>query len=335
MPAVPVPILLPDLPMVDVYLPMMKSAALIAAGQLGIFEALSDGPLDTADLARAVGASEDGVARLTDLLVAVGYLTREGAALANTPQAARWFTRAGQVDYSPGLRWTGAAWELMATLADCVREGGPATSLWDRMEATPAWGPLFSRYMASFARHLSPDLVRHAPVPAHARRLLDLGGSHGLHTMAFCARYPELHAVIVDQASALSDTPRALADAGLADRVRTVPGDLNDVDWGTGYDVVLFLSVMHNQSAAENARSVQRIAGALNPGGLLVIHEYPADRPLSAYDAAFRLTLLTETATATHTADAITGWLDAAGFASVRRLTLDPAEKGTLFLATR
>lgn len=325
----------PDLPMVDVYLPMMKSAALLSAGELGLFEALAGGPRTVPALAAALGASEDGVARLTDLLVAVGYLRREGDALANTAHAARWFTPAGQVDYTAGLRWTARAWELMATLTDCVREGGPRRTLWERMEDTPSWGPLFSRYMAAFARHLAPDLVRHAPVRPGARRLLDLGGSHGLHTMAFCAAYPELQAVIVDQASALTDTPRALADAGLGSRVQTVPGDLNTVDWGTGFDVVLFLSVMHNQGAAANARTVQRISDAMNPGGTLVIHEYPADAPLSAYDAAFRVTLLTETATATHTAAAITGWLEAAGFKDTRRVSLSPAEKGTLFIATR
>ena len=41
-----------NLPMIDVYLPMMKSAAIISAGQLGLFEALADGPLSADELAR-------------------------------------------------------------------------------------------------------------------------------------------------------------------------------------------------------------------------------------------------------------------------------------------
>ena len=115
------PIASTELPMADVFLPMMKSAALIAAGQLGLFQALADGPLDTAALAAVLRCSPDGVIRLADLLVSVGYLVREGSQWANAPQAARWFTRDGQVDYTAGLLWTGEAWGLMATLADCVR----------------------------------------------------------------------------------------------------------------------------------------------------------------------------------------------------------------------
>jgi SAM-dependent methyltransferase len=324
-----------ELPMADVFLPMMKSAALISAGQLGLFQALAEGPLEVATLAARLGCAESGVTRLADLLVSVGYLMREGPCLANAPQAARWFTAQGEVDYTAGLLWSGEAWGLMATLSDCVREGGPRVSLWERMESNPAWGPIFSRYMKAFAHHLGPDLLRHVPLSAGARRLLDLGGSHGLHAMAFCDRYPALEAVIVDQASALADTPQALRDAGMAGRIRTVAGDLRDADWGGDYDVVLFLSVMHNQSAEDNRRSVHRIAKALRPGGVLVIHEYPADAPLSAYDAAFRVTLLTETGTGTHTASALMGWLAAAGFGTPRRVNLDPLEKGTLFIASR
>jgi DNA-binding IclR family transcriptional regulator len=60
--------------MVDVYLPMMKAAAIISAGQLRLFEALSNGPLPAAGLAEATGASEVGITHLADFLVALGYL---------------------------------------------------------------------------------------------------------------------------------------------------------------------------------------------------------------------------------------------------------------------
>lgn len=324
-----------ELPMADVYLPMMKSAALISAGQLGLFQALAEGPLQPAALAARLGCAESGLNRLADLLVSVGYLKREGPCLANAPQAARWFTAAGEVDYTAGLLWTGEAWGLMATLSDCVREGGPRVSLWERMESNPAWGPIFSRYMRAFARHLGPDLLRHVPLPTGARRLLDLGGSHGLHSMAFCGGYPSLEAVIVDQASALTDTPQAIRDAAMEGRIRTVAGDLRDADWGGDFDLVLFLSVMHNQSAEDNRRSLQRIAAAMRPGGVLVIHEYPADAPLGAYDAAFRVTLLTETGTSTHSSADLQGWLAEAGFEPPQRVVLNPPEKGTLLIATR
>ncbi len=323
------------LPMVDVYLPMMKSAALISAGQLGLFEALSQGPLDVSGLVKALDCSPEGVLRLADFLTTVGYLEREGDRFKNTPHAARWFTRAGEVDYTAGLKWTGEAWSLMATLAECVRTGAPKATLWDLMSERASWGPTFSKYMHAFAQHLGPDLLKHVRPPPGARRLLDLGGSHGEHSIAFCRLYPEFEAVLVDQASALSATQTTLHEAGMEHRITLTAGDLREAAWGEGFDVVLFLSVVHNQTAEDNRITVERIAKALNPGGLLVIHEYPDDHPTSAYDAAFRLTLLTETGTSTASTASIEGWIAQAGLSKPQRIVLNPREKGSLFISEK
>lgn len=324
-----------NLPMVDVYLPMMKSAAIITAGQLGLFEALADGALDAVGLAAALDCSVTGVERLAGFLVAVGYLRREGPRFANSPHARRWFTSGGETDYTAGLKWTAESWGLMATLTDCVRRGTPRTAVWTLMEERPSWGATFSGYMHAFARHLNPDLLAHLELPVGSRRLLDLGGSHGEHSIAFCRRHPGLSAVIVDHASALTETAQTIAAAGLSSRISLRHGDLRDEPWGDEYDVVLFLSVMHNQTAEDNQRTVKRIAQVLNPGGVLLIHEYPDDEPGSAFNAAFRLTLLTETGTTMPTTGSIAGWLEEAGLSPARRVPLSPVEKGTLFISRK
>jgi SAM-dependent methyltransferase len=199
----------------------------------------------------------------------------------------------------------------------------------------PDWGPIFSGYMRAFARHLGPDLLRLVTLPEGSRRLLDLGGSHGLHSAGFCKRHPELSATIVDFPSALTGTGPMLEREGLASRVTLRPGNLLDGDWGDGYDVVLYLSVAHNQVAEENRRMIARIGEVLRPGGLLVIHEYLAGTPGDVYDAAFRLTLLTETATRTYAPEEFGGWLEAGGFTPPTRIDLEPREKGSLLLARR
>jgi SAM-dependent methyltransferase len=324
-----------ELPLVDVYLPMMKSAAIISAGELGVFEALAQGPRSLAELATSTGSDERGLGTLVDLLAALGYLVCDGELIANTPHTQRWFTTRGSIDYTPALQWSARAWGLMQTLTDCVRRGGPERSLWSVMDERPEWGPSFSRAMHAFARHLAPDLIAHVRVPRTARRMLDLGGSHGLHSIAFCQEYPALCSVIVDQSSALTETAATVARAGLADRISLQPGDLRAVDWGKDYDVVLLLSVAHNQTADDNARLLARVGSALRPGGQLVIHEYPGDAPLSAYAAAFRVTLLTETGTRTWTVPELSRWAVDAGLSPLTTLRLEPPEKGVLLSATK
>jgi SAM-dependent methyltransferase len=324
-----------ELPMVDVYIPMMKAAAIISAGQLRLFEALADGPLPVERLAEATGASEVGIRHLADFLVAVGYLVEGPAGLANSARTARWFTGRGDVDYTAGLLWTAESWGLMGHLADAIRRGAPAKTLWESMQERPHWGPVFSRYMQAFARHLGPDLLKQVRLPDGARRLLDLGGSHGLHSVAFCRAHPGLEAVIVDFPSALTETEAMLAREGLSGRIAVKPGDLLHGDWGTGYDAVLYLSVAHNQTAEDNRAVLRHIGSVLRPGGLLVIHEYLSGAPLDVYDAAFRLTLLVETATRTYGLAEFSAWLAEAGFEPPRRVDLEPREKGSLLFATR
>ena len=60
--------------MLDVYLPMMQNAAVLAAGQLGLFEALARGPRTLPALARQLGTPIRGLERLVDLLVLAGWL---------------------------------------------------------------------------------------------------------------------------------------------------------------------------------------------------------------------------------------------------------------------
>jgi SAM-dependent methyltransferase len=321
--------------MVDVYLPMMKAAGIIAAGQLRLFEALSNGPMTTAALAAATGASETGISHLADFLVAVGYLTLGEHGFGNARHTSRWFTGKGDYDYTAGLLWTAESWGLMSHLADAVRKGAPQKTLWDSMQERPHWGPVFSRYMQAFAEHLGPDLLAKIELPPGSKRLLDLGGSHGLHSMAFCRKYPALEAVIVDLPSALTETQSVLDKQQLASRITVRPGNLLEGDWGDSYDAVFYLSVAHNQTAADNIKVIQHIARVLRPGGLLLIHEYLTGAPLDVYDAAFRLTLLVETATRTYSFEEISSWLTANGFAEPKRLDLDPREKGTLLTAIR
>ena len=95
-----------ELAMLDVYMPMMKSSAIISAGRLGVFEALAEGPLSASALAARIAASVHGTVTLADFLVTVGYLQKQGDSFANTTSTQRWFTSAGQVNYTPGLLWT-------------------------------------------------------------------------------------------------------------------------------------------------------------------------------------------------------------------------------------
>lgn len=324
------------LPMLDVYLPMMQGAAVLAAAELGLFAHLARAPRTAAHLVRDLKVDRHGIERLCDALVGAGYLVKKrGGAYGNSTHTQRWFSPRGKVDYTAGLRWTREAWQLVQDLGASIRRGGPMVPLWQRMVKRPALGRHFAAYMHAFAQHLSPQIVQRVPLPATAQRLLDVGGSHGLHSIAFCRANPGLHAVVFDHAVSLAATQRHIAAHGMRSRISTRVGDCVRDDLGRGFDVVLYFSVAHNQSAAHNARVLRKCARALNPGGMLVIQDYVRGVVPERYGAAFDLTLLHEVGFRTWRLAQFRSWLLEAGLHRVRHLRLHPPEMGSLIVARK
>ena len=327
----------------DAYWPMMKSAALITAGELGIFAALGQGPLVVEELAGRLDASVYGVDRLCAVLVQTGYLERTPEnLLRNSAHAQAWFSQTGSCDLNSGLRWFAHAWRLMSGLRQAVIDGKPQTALWDLMPANPEMGAAFAAYMKDYATSVVDDVQRAIELSPDARTLLDVGGSHGFHAAAFCRRSPGLKAVIYDLPVSLIHTRTLIAGWGLAGRISCLEGDvLRDAIDGT-YDVITYFLVAHNQTDEGNAGILRKLAAALNPGGALFLYEYVSepDARLSvsssgALAAAFDLTLLVETGTQTHTAERIQAWMSEAGLVNIRRTDLQPAVKGSIFCAQR
>ena len=63
----------------------------VAAGvNLGVFDALKDGPLSSGELARKIEVDQRGAAILLEALEALGYLRNKGGRYANTAMTTKW-----------------------------------------------------------------------------------------------------------------------------------------------------------------------------------------------------------------------------------------------------
>ncbi len=329
-------------PMMSAYLPMVKSAAMTSAAELGVFHHLHRQPASPLDAAQQLGASAQGMQSLFHALASFGLLHRnDDGTYRNAAFIERYFTPAAAADLTPGLLWNAEAMKLMTGLTDAIRHGQPSESMWTTMARRPGMGALFSRYMEAFAGYFSDDLLQHIDIPADARQLLDIGGSHGLHAASLCLRHPQLHATVFDLAESLTQTPRVIEQHGLQSRMTLRAGDAVADDFGSGsdggkFDVVLLLSVLHNQTETDAQDIVRRALDALKPGGLIVIHEYFHD-PVNPgrYAASFLLTLLVEVGTTLQHPELLQTWLRDGGCRTIRRVDMAEEGKGSLLLATR
>jgi len=309
-------------PIDDVFGGMFKYSALVVAAKLGLFRALEAGPLDLAELARTLETDEQGTRALADVLVIEDYLELHDGHYAQGPLARRWLDSDGPRDFTPALLWGYELWNVLWELPQAVREGAPAQSLWERWAERPDAGKDFADYMKVKSTLTVEPIVDETPVPTGARRLLDLGGSHGLHSIAFCTRYPDLTATVMDLPEALTGTAQAAAEAGLGDRITTKPGSFFTDDLGEDYDVVLLFEILHCLGPEDNAELITRAARVLRPGGVIVILEDVAGAEPDEHNSAFSLCMFACTGDRTYTLEEIGGWLTDAGLIDVRQLPL-------------
>jgi len=101
--------------------------------------------------------------------------------------------------------------------------------------------------------------------------MLDLGGGHGLYSLALCERYPDLQSRVLDLAIPLQHET-SMAYSGAAARVHFERADILTAPLcADSADLVLLANVNHHFDESTNRRLFRRIADALRPGGLLIV----------------------------------------------------------------
>jgi SAM-dependent methyltransferase len=123
------------------------------------------------------------------------------------------------------------------------------------------------------ARLAADEVARRVPVSRSPRRLLDVGGGHGVYAARFCHRHPGLRATVLDTAPVLDRAGKVLADEGVADRVERRAGDFWTDELGSGYDIVLLCNLLNAYPDDRKRELLSRAAAALAPGGRLVVHD--------------------------------------------------------------
>ncbi|MEV7007989.1 methyltransferase [Streptosporangium sp. NPDC051022] len=299
-----------------------------AAQRLGIFKTLLEGPLPVAELAARTDTHAGTLPVLLDALVSLGYLNRApGQVYANSPMTAGSLDPRTPWSYAPALSfWQDLLGELWDGLEESVRTGRPRTDFHAWLESRPRALRDFQTMLNGIAAGLAPVIAETAPDPGE--RLLDVGGGHARHSVAFCQVHSRLTATIVDLPAGLEDGRARIEEAGLAGRVTTIPGDVTVADLGTGYDTALLFNLCHGFDEPGNRALLARVAAALRPGGTVLVLETFADLPeetspvAEAFLRAFSLNLSVTRGGRLHGFADVAGWLTDAGFGRIERRRL-------------
>ena len=297
-----------------------KSRIFLSAFELGIFGALGRQEGSSEDVARKLGTDPRATDRLLNALVVMGFILKEGDKFRNSASAEK-FLIASSPDYLPGLMHTVHLWDTWSTLTEAVKRG---TSMSSQMQpnADPA------NWTAALIAAMNDRARKQAPIAAtlvglkEGMRILDVGGGSGAFAVAFVRAKEKVTATIFDLPHVLPLTAEYVRVQQLSERIDYVAGDYTRDPLPSGYDLVFLSAIIHSNPPEENGKLIRKCAGALNPGGAVVVQDFIMDesRTQPPGGAFFALNMLVNTAAGdTYTESEVREWMKDAGLSDITK----------------
>jgi len=267
---------------------VMVTRSVSAVAELGVPDALRDGPLYYTDLATAVGADQRALHRVMRMLSGVGIFTEaKPGTYALTPVSELLRADApGSMRDLAVMITARSHWLPWGRLADVLRTGesGPrlafGTDVFTWFQAPENLGEwqIFNDAMTSFSMGTA-HAVAEAVNFGRFRSIVDVGGGHGYLLDTVLATAPRATGTVFD-------LPGVAETAPPVDRVTFVGGDFFQ-GVPAGGDCYLLKHIVHDWSDQQSVVLLSNIARALAPRGrVFVIETVMPDAP-EAHPAKF------------------------------------------------
>jgi len=269
----------PQLQMRNLLMGFVVSRALQVAAELGLADALVNGPKDRDALAREVGAHADTMDRLMRTLASFGVFDRlPDGRFANTPRSE--FLRSD----SPGsmrslARMYGGSplWQAWIGLEHSVRSGEPAFAyihklpVFEYLAAHPDSARRFDEGMVASSRLMNPAIVE-AYQWDQFGSLVDVAGGVGSTLAAILGANPRIEGVLFDVPHVIERGRDYLAKQGVAARCRTEAGSFFDTI-PSGADAYFLKHIIHDWGDEDCLRILRNCKAAMPDHAKLLVCE--------------------------------------------------------------
>lgn len=285
------------------------SRVILTANNYRIFDHLKT-PKTAVEIAQTIGTDPRATEILLDAVTSVGLLKKSGGKYRNMETAKKFLVKDSPLYQGDMLRHADSLWKSWSGLDEVVKTGLPNRSGSRDLDS-------FIRAMHNNAVFRAKDVISAIDLK-HVTRALDLGGGPGTYSMELARRR-----IIVS----LFDLPETLEIAKQVvgkqkeKNIHFISGDFHTDDIGTGYDLVFISQILHSLSIEDSLALIEKSANALNPKGLIAIHEFllQKDRAHPVPGALFSVNMLVNTeAGRSYTTDEMKDWLLQKGFKNVK-----------------
>ena len=309
-----------------------KTCALHAAVKLDVFSVLDQAPLSAEEVANNCLCSVDGMQRLLNAMAALGLVVKDRERYSNAPSASNYLSRSSENYIGFMMMHHYHLVPSWHELDISVKSGQPARkspshSDEERRES-------FLMGMFNIAMNLAPRVVPLLDLSSK-KHLLDLGGGPGTYAVHFCQANPDLKATVFDLPTTQPFAEKIISRFNMTGRIEFSAGNFITDDIGQGYDVAWLSHILHGESLSDSQILIDKTVKALNPQGMIVIHEFILDDDMAGplFPALFSLNMLLGTpAGRSYSETQLSEMLKKAGASRIERIRFDSPNDSSLIL---
>lgn len=286
-------------PIIQIMNGLEKGLLLMAALKYDLFSILKNGRQTAEEIASKTDTNPGFMGTILNTLVSAGLLTKKDSTFSNTPLAATYlvkespFFQGTLLDYwyDKEIQWR---WN---NLPQIIKEGPIQKK--GRIEGVKNWfDKRFTYAMAESeigakgGLYAAVKALSSLPEFQKAKRLLDAGGGHGLHSIGFAQENPNLQAFVFDLPPVIEITREFIKKYQMEDRVHTIEGDFYSNDLGNNYDIVFGSHAFYRERELL-LPVLLKIKNSLNKNGLFISKQWVINKERTGplISAFFELTL--------------------------------------------
>jgi hypothetical protein len=321
------------------------SKTVLSAVELGLFTELGSESMTGGEIGERLGLHPRAIYDFLDTLVALRFLERDGdgpdGRYRNTPDTAVFLDKNSPAYIGGILEMSNARlYRFWGDLTEALQTGQPqnevkhtGTGMFEELYSDPARLEQFMAAMAGISLGSFQALADKFDFSKY-ETVCDVGGATGQLCSILAARHPHLRCISYDLPVVAPIADRAIAAAGLADRVSTASGDFF-ADPIPKADVVTMGLILHDWNLERKLHLIRSAYDALPEGGAFIVIENIIDdaRRENAFGLMMSLNMLIEFGDAfDFTGGDFAGWCKEAGFRDVEIVPLTgPASAGIAY----
>jgi SAM-dependent methyltransferase len=259
-------------PLIDTQVAFNTARAIMAAAELGIFEALGKSKKDGEQIVAICKTDPKATIQLLDCLVGIEYVDWIEEKYSLRSKYYKWLLKEYPSNIIEKLRFQRIEWNWMSHLEDYINTG---KSLDLHSILSPDEWVHYQDAMRDISVNASKKLAKKISLSPEQSKMLDIGGSHGLYSVELCKRYPSLQSIILELPGAIDEASKIASQYGITDRVKYRAGNALKDDLGENeFDLIMINNLVHHFTDGENRILAHKVYRALKPGGIYAIGEF-------------------------------------------------------------